>query len=250
MGVRPKQSRRAFTLIELVLAAVLGTFVAGAVVASLTQFLRARGTAESKYQAQSRADAAASRIANDLRNTIRDSNLLGAQVGITHGLGAAEGGDSLLLLAKGTRPVWGDVYSPEGEDYEVQFRVASSPEKSGTALWRRVDPGMDAYIDGGGIAAAVVPGVVSLTLSGYDGTTWYEEWRSDKHGMPHAVKVTVVARSDDGKYRATSRRVVAIDRVPIPPAEVASEEGGDDGGTAGGTTGTAGGGTPGTGGPR
>jgi type II secretion system protein J len=211
--------RRGFTLVELVLAAVIGVFVAGAVTASLSQMIRARGASQSRQQAHSRAESAASRIAVDLRNVVRDSDLRFAQVAVTTGTGP--GGNGLILLAKGTRPVRGDVFTPEGENYEVQYRVEVGAGGI-PVLWRRVDPAFDPYIDGGGVAAPTVPGVVSLKVMAYDGQEWYEEWRSDEHGMPHAVRVTVEARSDDGRYRATARRVVAIDRVPLP-AETASE---------------------------
>ncbi|CAG1003604.1 hypothetical protein PHYC_03078 [Phycisphaerales bacterium] len=275
-----------FTLIELVLASVIGVLVAGAVMSSMSQFLRARSVVNARQQAFSRADAAASRIAIDIQNVIRDQDLLYAQVAILNGLSLTGDGDELLLLAKGTRPVRGDRFSPEGEDFEVQYRVEPNPVDDRPALWRRVDPGFDPYLDGGGVAAPIVAGVTSLSLNAYDGVNWYDEWQSDEVGMPHAIKVTVVGTSDDGKVRATARRIVAIDRVPLPPPEEEDSDSGETtptspsgnsgsgatggggaggggtggggaggggtggGGTGGGGTGGGGSGTPRTGGPR
>lgn len=244
--------RRGFTLVELVLAAILSVFVAAAATTSISQLLRARSSADARQQAHSRADAAGAMIANDLRNAVRNADLLFAQVTIRNGVGLNGDGDSLLLLAKGSRPVRGDSFSPEGEEYEVQYRVEPDGNDR-PSLWRRMDPAFDPYIDGGGIAAPVVPGVVSLTLLGYDGSAWYEEWRSDEHGMPHAVKLTVVGVSDNGRERVTSQRIVAIDRVPLPPPASEEEvEAGMEGEAsprtpAPGTSGTGGAGTGGTG---
>ena len=59
------------------------------------------------------------------------------------------------------------------------------------------------------------------------------------------MRVIVVGLSDDGKRDATVRRVIAIDRVPLPPetgegessGEASSDSGTSDGGSGGGGTG-------------
>ena len=90
------------------------------------------------------------------------------------------------------------------------------------------------YVDAQGTARSV---------EASDGSEWFGAWNSDSDGLPHLVRVTVTARSDDGTGVATFRRVVAVDRVPIPPVPMEEESGsggqpsGDQSGT-GGSTGT------------
>ncbi|MDX2130680.1 MAG: type II secretion system protein [Planctomycetota bacterium] len=252
---------RGFTLIELILAAVIGVFVAGAAVTSVSQFLRARKSAGARQEAFSRAESAAARIARDLQNVARNADLTYAQVSVRPGLGAAGDGDELLLMVNSLTPVRGDDLSPEGDLHEVQYRVAPSAS-GGLALWRRVDPGFDEFIDAGGMASPEVIGVVSLSIDASDGIDWFDAWESDTDGMPHAVRVTVIAASDDGTTRVTARRTIAVDRVPLEPeidpaAEDESESseprtpsssGTGGGGTGGGGTGGGGTGGGGTGG--
>jgi len=42
-------------------------------------------------------------------------------------------------------------------------------------------------------------------------------WDSDTDGYPHALRVTLVALADDGKTTAVARRVISLDRTPLPP---------------------------------
>lgn len=217
-------ARAGFTLVELIVAAVIGVLVAGGVTASLSGMLRARGVAESRREAFARADAAASHLALDLQNVVRHFDLTHARVAIVSGgaLGAEQ--DEVLLLCKSSRPVRGDELNPEGDDFEVQYRVAPVQGAAGLWLWRRADPALDPYLDAGGVAAALVRGVASLSIQASNGVDWFDDWDSDTDGMPHAVRLVVTATSDDGRVTATARRLVAIDRVPIPPPEASDEE--------------------------
>jgi len=234
-------NRHAFTLVELIVTTVIGVVIAGAVTTSISQFLRARSASASRHEAYSRAESAAARIATDLLNTVRNPDLLYSRISITPG--ASDASDELLVLTKSTRPLRGDEYNPEGDEYESQFRIA--PGANGRpALWRRLDPGLDLYVDAGGIAAPVVPGVIGLSLEGYDGTEWFDKWDSDTDGLPHAVRVTITALSDDGRTRAVARRLVAIDRVPLPPEDTSAESDSSEPTSPGNSGSSGSGGTP------
>jgi len=253
--------RRAFTLVELIVAALVGAMVAGAVAVSAGQLWRTNLAASQRQQASARAEAAASRISLDLLSTARDADLLGARVSILDGGTGPSARDELLILTKSMRPVRDDAGEAEGDLQEAQYRVVGTAGGAGS-LWGRRDPAMDEIVDGGGIAESLVEGIVSISITAYDGEAWFEEWDSDRDGMPHAVRISVEAAGDDGKTRATSRRLVAIDRVPIPVAEEEEEPQPDSaaptpnpaastgGGSAGGGGGGGGAGGGAGGGPR
>lgn len=236
-----RNSRRGLTVVELIVASVIGVMVVGATLSSVSALLRVRTRSTARQEAFARADAAASLIALDLVSTTRSEDLANCMVLITSGGSSPFESDELLLMSTAIKPVRGEDDGPEGEVYEVQYRLAAAGKA--TAMWRRCDPGMDDYPDAGGIAAPVTLGVRSLSFQAYDGTNWLDDWNSDVDGLPHAVRVAVVAASDDGQAVATVRRVVAIDRVPIPPETVDTSQQPASGGTAGaGRTGTTGGG--------
>jgi len=226
--------RGGFTLVELIVAAVVGVLIAGATATAISQLLRARAASAAHQQAFARAEAGAARMALDVTNSVRNIEPYFQRVAIVNGGLPGQERDELLVLMRSLRPLRGIEGSPEGDEYEAQYRVVST---QGTpALWRRVDAAHDLALDGGGIATATVSSVAALSLEATDGIDWFEEWDSDSDGMPHAVRIVVVGQSDDGRVKATARRVVALDRVPILPEElqVESEEEEPEPGTSGG----------------
>jgi prepilin-type N-terminal cleavage/methylation domain-containing protein len=254
-------STRGFTLVELVVATVIAVIIAGATATAMSQMIKARGASTSHQQAFSRADGVATRICIDLQNSIRSANLAYSRVSIISSGAPNAPRDELLLLMRSLRSLRAE--SAEGDEYEAQFRIAPAAAADGTVsdtFWRRVDQAHDEVLDGGGIATPIAPGAVSLSFTATDGQDWFDDWDSDTDGLPHAVKVVVVAKSDDGKITATARRIVAIDRVPIAPVDETDTDSTDSdgstktpsstgtGGTGTGGTGTGGTGTGGTGG--
>lgn len=233
---------RGFTLVELIVAVIVGTVVAGATTTAVMTLVRGKTRAIARHEAHRRAETAVSRIAADVLTAIRDKDLAVCRVMVMdsgQGVGGVES-DGLLLFSRSLAPVRGSEGVAEGADREVQYKLMAegSGLNVGAALWRRVQPGVDDYSNAGGLATPVVDGIVSLRIRAADSAVWYDTWDSDSSGLPHAVSVTAVGVSDDGTVRAVARRVVAVDRVPIAPEPAASGTSGS-GSTTGGTTGGA-----------
>ena len=244
-----RRSLRGFTLVELIVAVIVGTVVAGATTTAISTLVRGKNRATARHEAFRRAETAVSRMAMYLQSVIRDKDLASCRVLITDsgssgGVGGAES-DGLLVFTRSLVAVRGSEGVPEGADREVQYKLLPG-ERGVTGLWRRVQPGVDDYSDAGGVASPVVDGVVSLSIRAADSATWFDTWDSDSSGFPHAVSVTAVGISDDGTVKASARRVVAMDRTPIPPPTTTETDTGTTGTT--GTTGAASGAT--TGGAR
>jgi type II secretion system protein J len=234
-----RRSRAGFTLVELIVAAVIGVLIAGAVATSISQLFRARGSSAAHQQAFARADGAAARIALDMSNALRRNDPLQEKIAVINGGAPGQERDEVLMLARSMRPVRGDPSNPEGDEYEVQYRVMPAGDGA-SALWRRSDMAHDEYVDAGGIASPITGGMVALSVQANDGSDqWFEEWDSDSDGLPHAVRISVTAQSDDAKASATAVRIVAIDRVPIPPpSEDPSSSGSNSTNSASGRSGS------------
>jgi type II secretion system protein J len=218
MNRRPSiPARRGFTLVELTVAAIISALIAGATAVSIASLSRAKSKAAGREQAFARAELAAGRMALDLQSAVRDSDLRFAHISVRSGREGEWDRDEVLILSRSLRPLRG-TDDPEGGEYEVQYRIMDDPRDGGPALWRRVDAGHDSAIDAGGMASILARGVISLSIEAMDSQEWFETWDSDLNGLPHAVRVMVTARDDEGLSRAVVRRVVALDRVPLPPA--------------------------------
>jgi uncharacterized membrane protein YgcG len=225
--------------VELIVAAVVGVLVAAGTATAISQMYRARNHSRAHQQAFQRADVAAARIALDLASSLRRSDPVQQCIRITNGGGPGAERDELLVLMSSMRPLRGAEGEAEGDEYEVQYRI--EPTLDGKeSLWRRVDIGHDDYIDGGGIATPIAGNVSALSFLATDQSgEWIEQWDSDADGLPHAVKVLVTATADDGRTVATAIRLVAIDRVPLPPPlpTETEEETGETGGSSSGSSG-------------
>lgn len=219
-GTRHSVRRRGFTLVELVVAAIVGAMLAAAASAGISLLLRSKGSVGSKQEASSRAEAGATRLASDLSGVARDSDLSQTRVRIVSGGEGESASDSLLMRVRTIRSSRSTQESLDGGEQFVEYRVGARSSADPTpCLWRRVTTGYAIDGEGGGLAARFVEGVRSCSIEASDGTNWFDAWDSDSDGLPHAVRVTLTTRSSDGRASATSRRVVALDRVPIPPPE-------------------------------
>ena len=218
-----RQSRPGFTLIELLVGSIIGALVAGGAATAVSQVLKVRNTATGRAQATGRATASIERMSADVMSAVRDSDLTFCRLAITDGGDGPAARDTLLVLTRSSKPLRGIDGIPEGDEFEVQYRLGPLVGE-GEALWRRCDPSFDEVQDGGGIATAIAETVRAMSVTATDGTQWFTKWDSDTEGMPHGVRIEVTATDDSGKFSATRRALIALDRVPVPPAEEDSTE--------------------------
>lgn len=204
-------------MVASIIVAILG----GAVAASVARLYDSRDRAKTRQAAVTNTYAVTRLIAQDVAGVLRDENLSKALVQVTHERVASDFGmqwdhDEVLIFTQSrrfARPMGEDF---EGIEYEVQYRIDGASPEIGGVLWRRADPVVDEYHEGGGVATPLLTGVVSLEVEVYDGEEWTNEWTTDERGYPYGVRVIVRRRTEPGGAIVTARTVVAVDRVPIP----------------------------------
>ena len=230
-GRCPRTHRRGFTLVELMVAALMTTFVLGAVSMSLSQLSRAKSGGRAQLAAHLRADAALNAVRRDVVSVLRDQDLFWTRLLLTdHSISSPYGQmdrDEILVFNSQLRPIRDLDFIGDGAEFEAHLRIEEDPD--GIILWRRRDAVPDEYPRGGGVATPLISGVVGLSMEAYDGDLWYPSWDSDFDGLPLAIRVTVAASGcRDGRdpYASTLallRTVIPIDRVP-PPVEPPAED--------------------------
>lgn len=212
-------ARRGFTLAELIVAGVIVALLAAATAGVISTLVRAQRSAGARREAFARADAVASRAALDLEQVIRDVELNQTRVLITDGGNSGSASDELMVKVKSSRPMRSPFDGPESGEYLVQYRVQPAANGVGLEAWRRINHSRAITEDGGGIASRLAEGIELVSFEANDGTEWQPAWDADIDGMPYGVRVTVRAHAGDGRTTAVARRVIAIDRVPIPKAD-------------------------------
>ena len=226
---RRRRARRAFTLIELVIAGTVAALVLGAVTFSLSQLGRARLIAGERTEAFQRAGTALENIRRDVAAVMRDEDLFLCRFLLTTDEPSVRTGGNdrseLLLFSESLRPIQPLEYQGEGREYETHYRIED--DELGSALWRRRDGVPDEVPDGGGMAEPVADGVVGLLVEASDGMgSWRSEWDSDVDGIPMLVRITVTAVGTPvgedlmrDTTEVTLRTLVAIDRAPEPKGD-------------------------------
>jgi uncharacterized membrane protein YgcG len=203
--------RRAFTLVEVMVAGVITALVLGSVSGSLAQLGRAKNTCKQRLEAYLRADAAMNVLRRDIISVVRSDDLFDTRLLLYHDIVSTPVGDvdrdEILIFNTRLRPVRDiSTFTGEGMEYETQYRVEE--DEFGPALWQRRDTLPDEYLQGGGMIKPAVENIVGLAIEAYDGDKWYEEWDSDYDGLPLAVL----------------RTAVPIDRVLQPKDHFEAEE--------------------------
>jgi type II secretion system protein J len=209
-------NRRGFTLLELIIACVMLAILVTASYIAISQTIRARDRSQSRSDAFTRAAAVADLIATDTATALRDADLTDCRIAIMRDGKPGLGQDGLLLFSHLARSVRPGANQAEGDEAEVQFRVQPGEKPGSMTLWRRTDPVIDDVPDGGGVATALIDGVKGVNIQANNGTDWLDDWDSDNDGLPHAVRISVTGTDDSTKEAIVVRRVIALDRVPLP----------------------------------
>lgn len=230
-GVRRQIARRdrGFTLVEMIIAITVAGFILGAIWTGLGQMTKSRQISRARLQAYVAADSALNEIRRDIASLIRDDDLYWSHISVVDNqVDTVQGRvnrDELLIFTNRLRNIRARPYGAQGEgmEYETQYRVVQDAE--GPVLWRRRDPVIDEYHDGGGIASPLLEEVSGLSIQAFDGESWYSEWNSDLLGLPFAISIEITVPVTDSPYDvpAVLRTVVAIDRI-IPPFDSGEEE--------------------------
>jgi hypothetical protein len=211
----------------MMIAGLLTAMLLGSVSMTLSRLSRAKMTSKERLDAHMRADAALREVRRDIVSIIRTDDLFFTRFVLTDVVVNSPIGDlnrdELMMFTNHLRPSRSLDYNGEGMEYETHYRVHD--EGPSSMLWRRRDAMPDEYEDAGGVATPLVENIIELEVQAYDGYEWLDEWDSDYDGIPHAVRVAVVAsgaRPGDLYEDATLvalRTVVAIDRV-LPPSDL------------------------------
>ena len=221
---RFRSHRRGFTLVELIVAGVLTTFILGAISVSLTNLARAKSSSRQRLEAYLRADTALNMIRRDVVSIIRADDLFWTRFMLLDKAADTPAGRmdryEILIFNNRLKPVRRTEFNGEGMEYETQYRIQE--DELAPTLWRRRDPLPDEYPLGGGIATPVTDGMLGLKIEAYDGYQWFDQWDSDLEGLPLAVRITVTTSGDYGYEdiydapQATLRTIVSLDRILLP----------------------------------
>ncbi len=201
--------RQGFTLLEILVAAILVAILAGAIVALLDSAQRARTLVDSRSERRILAGALLDVVALDLTGalatgTTQDPGFLGnddsaGDLAI----------DSLSFLTLSGRPDRRSA-QPSADFRQVGYRLETDTEAEAPGLVREeltLITGTSLFGEDLHVVDGLSEDVGELDFEYFDGSSWQTEWDSNvNEGLPAAVRVQIAFLEDETRWG----RVVAL----------------------------------------
>lgn len=190
-------NKNGFTLVEVMVASMIGAFIAIVAVGTLKAVSASAQMLDENIESTAEVRFASKLIANDLMNLYMDSNSLNSRL-----VGTIEESDgdlfsALVLYSVGRAKARID--EPEGDVYEVEYYLVKDEEKS--SLMRRLWPNPDEVSTPGGILSVIAEDVNAFVVRYFDGEQWQIDWPEELESIPELVEV-VIKGSESGRANA------------------------------------------------
>ena len=186
---------RGFTFVELIVASIIGVFIAVVAVSVLKAVSTGAEMVNDGIDKSAGIKYVSGMIAADLWNVYRGRNL--ADTKFTGTMQSGKGGRSSSLTFYTIGRVKARPDQPEGDVYEVEYYLVSNEEK--TSLMRRLWPNPDKENRHGGMLTAIADKVDGFLVRYYDGRQWQIEWDEMKSDFPELVEVTITSGASSGE---------------------------------------------------
>jgi len=179
-----------FTLVEVLVASMIGVFIALVAVGSLKAISSSVETVDNSIYAAAEVRFASNIIASDLMNLYRDKEV--DSMKLIGGVEESDGGASSWLTLYTVGRVKARIDQPEGDVYEVQYYLSKGEEKS--VLMRRLWPNPDKEAEPGGMLTVIAEDVDVFEVRFFDGEEWFGEWPEETKSVPKLVEVSIAAK--------------------------------------------------------
>ncbi|AQT68177.1 type II secretion system protein J [Anaerohalosphaera lusitana] len=190
--MRDKRAQSGFTLVEVTIAAVIGSFIAVIAIGALRAAASSRENVEKFLSVNDELRFASNLIRRDIQNVYRSANYGNMQF-----LGSvsedSETPSSVLNMkivsTQKARP-----QRPESDVYVVEYFIMTEEEKN--YLMRRYCPVVgheEPEETQGGILIPVGENIVGFEVRYFDGTEWLMDWPDTQESLPGLVEVTLAA---------------------------------------------------------
>jgi prepilin-type N-terminal cleavage/methylation domain-containing protein len=247
MTRRRRRHTRAFTLLELIIAAAMMAVLSLSLYAALRVGLKARDRALSAVGPARSAEATMDIVRRDLESALPIKGIFAGQANFIGDVGTEAPGTSIVeFYAIGARPQLVDAAgapltggavtggsvpsSPPSvmdrqdttanggmERVDLLVRAGSTNNPYDSVLVRRVTRNLLAPIDEPPDERVICRGITAFTISYYDGSQWHDTWDSTQYAdcLPMALKVSLEITAPKDPTRAGAA-------PPVPGTPLAS----------------------------
>jgi len=217
-------TRRAFTLLEMLIALTLMSIIAASLYASLNIGFKARDSIRSAIEPVRRAHLALELLRGDLQAALPPAGILAGEfVGQDIVDENGRDADTLLLhAADRAAPASGLACGVR----KVELALSAASDKTEPALVRRTTTQLLAPETPAPVEEVLCRNVARFNLRYFDGTNWVDEWNSTTQGnlLPLAVEAAIELRDEAYPQEQSTYRLARVFMVPC--GSMGSEQGG------------------------
>lgn len=204
MNKRPAQlSRRAFTLVEVLVASTIASFVTVVAMGTLHALSQSASRIQAHTDTVSELRYAAAVLSRDLSCLYTDQDANSRKLLYTDA-GDSMGVSMLTFYTIGHNQVRAG--RPESDLYEVEYYISQTEERS--VLMRRVWPHPDKEAEPGGMLSVLADGMGLFQVRFYDGTEWFSEWTEEQRQLPKVIEVALATMPEVGKQPFSTSFIV------------------------------------------
>jgi len=200
-----------FTLVEVLLASVIGLFIAVVAVGALRVISSAAAAVQDNISTASEVRFAADIISRDLRNLFRDPDITNMR--LMGELEESGQGSASRLVFYTVGMVKARAGQPEGDVYEVEYFLQRSRDGDRPVLFRRICPNPCKDVEPGGVLTAIAEDIDVFEVRFFDGEQWHLEWPEETRYMPDLVELTVASGQSKGRESLSETRIVNFARA-------------------------------------
>jgi type II secretion system protein J len=178
-----------FTLVEVLVASMIGAFVALVAVGTLRTISASAEMVDNNVCTAAEVRFASKMVARDLMNLYRDKDV--DSMRLIGGIDESVDGAVSWLVLYTVGGVKARIDRPEGDVYEVEYYLLRDDEKS--SLMRRLWPNPDKEAEPGGMLTVIAEDIDFFVVSFFDGEEWQVEWPEKMRSIPELVEVTIAS---------------------------------------------------------
>lgn len=184
--------RKAFTLVEVLVASTIGVFIALVAVGALRTITVSSERLDRNIATASEVRFAANMIARDLTNIYRDEESDNYRfIGTIQEVSEDISSSYLIFYTLGRSKA--RVGQPEGDVYEVEYSLVANEERS--VLTRRLWPNPNKLVEEpGGVLTVIAENIETFYVQYYNGEEWAEEWPEEMQSLPELLEITLIAK--------------------------------------------------------
>jgi type II secretion system protein J len=191
----PTRRRARVTLLEILVASIVGAFVAATATSALRSTISSRQKITDYTAAAAQLRFAAEMIRRDLTNFYRDPDLNNVKLVAYSDFNDYGAADNIVFHTVNrvkARPLY-----PEGDVYEVEYGLLLNDENTPflvRRLWPNpviVDPALETEIPPMGVVTIVGENIVQFDVLFYYEDQWVEDWPEEMEELPALISVTL-----------------------------------------------------------